>query len=68
MIPLHSSFSFSQQKKVFSTFPKKRKVIVSTNIAESSITIDDVGYVIDFGLIKELQWNSRTKMERLELV
>jgi hypothetical protein len=41
-----------------------RKVILATNIAESSITVPDVAHVIDFGLIKELYYDSRTSLVR----
>ena len=52
--PLHSSLSTSEQTKVFDVPPDGvRKIVVSTNIAETSITIEDVVYVVDSGRVKE---------------
>ncbi|XP_053610494.1 ATP-dependent DNA/RNA helicase DHX36-like [Plodia interpunctella] len=51
--PLHSKLSTVEQHKIFQTPPQHiRKIIVATNIAETSITIDDIVYVIDCGKIK----------------
>lgn len=53
-LPLHASLAPSDQKRVFQNAPKgKRKVVVSTNVAETSITIPDVTFVIDSGRAKE---------------
>jgi len=54
--PLHSSLSTSEQTQVFEVPPKGvRKIVVSSNLAETSITISDILYVIDSGRVKELR-------------
>ncbi|XP_062225671.1 DExH-box ATP-dependent RNA helicase DExH7, chloroplastic isoform X2 [Phragmites australis] len=66
ILPLHSLLGPSDQRKVFQSPPDNlRKVIVATDIAETSITIDDVIYVVDTGKHKENRYNPRKKMSSI---
>lgn len=67
IIPLHAELSPEDQDRIFLP-SKKRKVIVSTNIAETSVTIDGIIHVIDSGLIKQTRFDARTGIEQLILV
>lgn len=68
IIPLHSSLPNDEQGKVFKNVePFFRKVILSTNIAESSITVTDVTYVVDFCLTKVLTVDKFSKFSSLQL-
>ncbi|EEP79946.1 conserved hypothetical protein [Uncinocarpus reesii 1704] len=67
LLPLHASLTPNEQKRVFSDAPKgKRKVIAATNVAETSITIEDVVAVIDTGRVKETRYNPVDNIVRLE--
>jgi ATP-dependent RNA helicase DHX57 len=56
-LPLHASLTPLEQKRVFPVAPKgKRKVIACTNVAETSITIEDIVAVIDTGRVKETRY------------
>ncbi len=60
-LPLYGRLSKEDQERVFLPAPKgKRKVIISTNIAETSVTISDITTVIDSGLAKLNFYNPRT--------
>jgi ATP-dependent RNA helicase DHX36 len=64
--PLHSSLSNAEQTAIFQRPPTgKRKIVLSSNIAETSITIDDVVFVIDTGRVKENRYDDLNKMQTL---
>lgn len=68
-LPLHASLLPIEQRRVFPPAPRgSRKVICSTNVAETSITIEDVVAVIDTGRVKETCYDPTTSMVRLEEV
>ncbi|KAG5292821.1 pre-mRNA-splicing factor [Histoplasma ohiense] len=65
-LPLYAGLTTEQQLYVFEPAPEKtRKVIVSTNIAEASVTIDGVVYVIDCGFAKLRAYDPNTGIETL---
>lgn len=67
ILSLHSSLSIADQDKVFDYAPDGiRKCIVSTNIAETSVTIDGIRFVVDSGKMKEMSYDPQTKMQRLK--
>ena len=65
LLPLYARLSHEDQGRVFDDFPGQRKVIVSTNIAETSVTIDGVVHVIDSGLGKVNFYSPKTFTESL---
>ena len=65
ILPLHSALSQEDQKKVFKRYPNHRKIVVSTNIAETSITIDDCVATIDSGRAKSVHYNPKDNTSRL---
>ncbi|KAJ5159699.1 uncharacterized protein N7482_006703 [Penicillium canariense] len=68
-LPLHASLLPAEQRRVFQGPPRgKRKVIAATNVAETSITIEDVVAVIDTGRVKETSYDPKDNMVRLQEV
>jgi pre-mRNA-splicing factor ATP-dependent RNA helicase DHX16 len=66
VLPVYSNLPSDMQMKIFEpTPPGGRKVILATNIAETSLTIDGIIYVIDPGFNKQKTYNARTGMESL---
>lgn len=66
VLPLHANLTNAEQSRIFKNAPPgKRKVIVSTNVAETSITVDDVVHVIDTGRVKETRFDPISSVQRL---
>ncbi|KAL6225136.1 hypothetical protein ACLB2K_003988 [Fragaria x ananassa] len=66
-LPLHGKLSFEEQFNVFKNFPEKRKIIFATNLAETSLTIPGVKYVIDSGMVKESKFEPGSGMNVLRV-
>ncbi|MCO5553157.1 hypothetical protein L7F22_006678 [Adiantum nelumboides] len=63
ILPLHGSMPTINQREIFQRPPNEmRKIVVATNIAETSITIDDVVYVLDCGKAKETSYDALNKL------
>ncbi|GAA99790.1 uncharacterized protein L969DRAFT_89076 [Mixia osmundae IAM 14324] len=67
--PIYANLPTDMQAKIFEPTPEgARKVVLATNIAETSITIDGVAYVIDPGFVKQLSYQPKTGMSSLQVV
>ncbi|KAG6555589.1 hypothetical protein Mapa_002824 [Marchantia paleacea] len=68
LVPLHSQLPAGEQRAAFARPPPGiRKVVLATNIAETSVTIDDVVYVVDCGKIKEKQFDASRNMTTMRV-
>ncbi|BDA45577.1 ATP-dependent RNA helicase DHX8 [Coccomyxa sp. Obi] len=69
VVPIYAALQPEQQAKVFEpTPPGMRKVILATNIAETSITVPGVRYVVDPGFVKARSYNARLGSDSLQVV
>jgi ATP-dependent helicase HrpA len=66
ILPLYARLSTEEQQRVFS--PKgKRRVVLATNVAETSITVPNIRFVIDPGEARISRYSTRTKVQRLPI-
>jgi ATP-dependent helicase HrpA len=66
VLPLYGRLSSDQQLKVFQPAQRKR-VVLATNVAETSLTVPGIKYVVDLGLARLSRYNARTKVQRLPI-
>ena len=66
VLPLFSRQSIGEQQKIFQSM-HKRKIIIATNVAETSITVPNIRFVIDGGLHRISRYNYRNKLQRLPI-
>jgi HrpA-like RNA helicase len=68
VLPLHGKLNEQETQEVFvQTKGNKRKIIVSTNVAETSVTIDGIRHVIETGMVKEMMWDEKRRMQVLKI-
>lgn len=66
VLPLYGSLSLKDQQKVFDRYPPDtRKIVLATNIAETSVTIDGIVYVVDCGYQKQSLYNAESRVDFL---
>ncbi|KAF3451388.1 hypothetical protein FNV43_RR07483 [Rhamnella rubrinervis] len=66
ILPLYSGLPRAEQELIFAPTPRgKRKVVISTNIAETSLTLEGVVYVVDSGFSKQRSYNPLSDIENL---
>lgn len=66
ILPLYARLSLAEQKRVFQSH-KGRRIVLSTNVAETSITVPGIRYVIDPGTARISRYSLRTKVQRLPI-
>ena len=67
ILPLHGGLSASEQSKVFQRVPRgSRLIVLATNVAETSVTIDGIVYVIDTGRHKEISYDPSRGLTSLQ--
>ena len=66
ILPLYARLPVQQQQKVFQTSPHRR-IILATNVAESSLTVPGIRYVIDTGTARISRYSARSRTQRLPI-
>ncbi|NVJ61138.1 MAG: ATP-dependent RNA helicase HrpA [Gammaproteobacteria bacterium] len=66
VLPLYARLSISEQQKVFKT-SNARKIVLATNVAETSLTVPGIRYVIDPGTARISRFSMRSKIQRLQV-
>ncbi|MCF7529909.1 ATP-dependent RNA helicase HrpA [Neisseria lisongii] len=67
ILPLFARLSHSEQHKIFHPGGGKRRIVLATNVAETSLTVPGIKYVIDTGLARVKRYSARAKVEQLHV-
>ena len=66
VLPLYGRLSNDEQQRIFGA-SSRRRVVLSTNVAETSLTVPNIGFVIDVGLARVNRYSYRSKLQRLPI-
>ncbi|MBY0263686.1 MAG: DEAD/DEAH box helicase, partial [Phycisphaerales bacterium] len=67
VLPLFSRLSNAEQDRIFHPAPNRQRVILATNIAETSLTVPGIRYVVDTGLARQARYDPARKIQRLPI-
>ena len=67
ILPLFARLSNAEQHKIFHPNGSKRRIVLATNVAETSLTVPGIKYVIDTGLARVKRYSARAKVEQLHV-
>jgi len=67
ILPLFARLSAQEQHKIFHPNGSKRRIVLATNVAETSLTVPGIKYVIDTGLARVKRYSARAKVEQLHV-
>lgn len=67
ILPLFARLSAAEQHKIFHPNGNKRRIVLATNVAETSLTVPGIKYVIDTGLARVKRYSARAKVEQLHV-
>ncbi|MEW5809309.1 MAG: ATP-dependent RNA helicase HrpA [Actinomycetota bacterium] len=67
ILPLYAQLPTAEQQKVFTPSRARRRVVLATNVAETSLTVPGIRYVVDPGTARISRYSRRTKVQRLPI-
>jgi len=67
ILPLYARLSLADQRRVFNPQGSKRRIVLATNVAETSLTVPNIGFVIDPGFARISRYSYRSKLQRLPI-
>lgn len=67
VLPLYARLATAEQQKVFTPSTARRRIVLATNVAETSLTVPGIRYVVDPGTARISRYSRRTKVQRLPI-